>query len=114
MTLCEDCIHVMVWAETGSYYDDGYGIRPARVNYCGKTRIWIECGVFECKYRQTDDAEYRRLQQPAPQMPGKVYRWDCCTISLMCLECEHYHKPSEGTEPHKCPKGLKQRLRRIG
>ena len=43
-----------------------------------------------------------------------VYEWDCITISEQCVNCNYHHNPSKGVEPHKCPYGLKQRLRRIG
>ena len=113
--LCDDCIHAMVQKTAVHYYDYGDGICPIPVIYCDKTHTWIDGAVTTCKYHQTDDAKYRAAQdRGSEKIPGKVYRWDCCVISEKCRECEHYHRLSEGEDPHKCPFGLKQRLRRIG
>ena len=80
--------------------------------YCGKLGGYSPrpYEVMSCKYRQMDDTKYRVAQdRGSEKIPGKVYRWDCCVISEKCRECEDYHNPSEGEDPHKCPFGLKER-----
>jgi ribA/ribD-fused uncharacterized protein len=45
---------------------------------------------------------------------NKIYQWDCITMHQECFSCEYHHVLTTGPKAHKCPFGLKQRLRRIG